>query len=262
MEISTDRICSICTSGFPPMCVFEVRATFLITTTIQSLKKKKRCGETRQEPLGDASCSHWTESERMLEFPEEINIDSDIQSCKEKLLSPYKIWNPPVALTNIYSHFAAIKYILRGFYFSFLLLLFGFKSPSATPLLPCSCVEGSLPVALTYSPNLPLCLTYTNQHCNSISKKKKKVQNQTQSYILKYAFRKKEKKINMETSKLQKSVFSNQAHHTPHLKDRLYTRVVLPKDTRASTPLGSLTAGSLVGHVESRIHTPSNPNIF
>lgn len=31
-----------------------------------------------------------------------------------------------------------------------------FKSPRATPVLPCSCVEGTLPVALTCSPNLRL----------------------------------------------------------------------------------------------------------
>lgn len=44
-------------------------------------------------------------------------------------------------------------------------------------------------------------------------------------------------------SKLQKSVFSNQAHHTPHQTDILYIRVVLPKDTRASTLKTSITAG-------------------
>lgn len=44
-----------------------------------------------------------------------------------------------------------------------------FKFPRATSPLPCSCVEGTLPVALTCLPNFPLYLTYTSQHCISIS---------------------------------------------------------------------------------------------
>lgn len=96
------------------------------------------------------------------------------------------------------------------------------KSSSATPLLPCSCVEGTLPVALTYSPNLPLYLTYTNQHCTSISKRKQN-KNQTHIYIQKYVFREEEKKINMETFQNFKSQCSVTKHIIPLIKLTYYT---------------------------------------
>lgn len=113
-----------------------------------------------------------------------------------------------------------------------------FKPPNSTPLFTLFvCVEGTLPVALTYSSNLLLYLNIHKSTLQPLSQKKETEQFQSHIYIQEYVFR---NKINMETfpknKRSQKSVFSNQAHHTPHQTDILYIQMVLPNDTRASTP--------------------------
>lgn len=112
-----------------------------------------------------------------------------------------------------------------------------FKPQTQLLFLPCSCVEGTLPVALTYSSNLLLYLNIHKSTLQPLSQKKETEQFQSHIYIQEYVFR---NKINMETfpknKRSQKSVFSNQAHHTPHQTDILYIQMVLPNDTRASTP--------------------------
>lgn len=125
------------------------------------------------------------------------------------------------------------------------------KFPGSTPLLPCSCVEGnsSRGTYMFTKPPTVFNIHKSTLHLYLINKREQK--RKPNPYLHTEVCIQREKKINMETfQKLQKSVFSNQAHHTPHHTDILYIWVVLPKDTRASTPWSSITAGTIVGHLE------------
>lgn len=78
-------------------------------------------------------------------------------------------------------------------------------------------MEGTLPVALTCSLNLPLYYTYTNQHCISISNKTNKTK-PISTYGSMFS-----EKINMETFQNFKSQCSVTKHIIPLIKLTYYT---------------------------------------
>lgn len=123
--------------------------------------------------------------------------------------------NPPLLCsTDISVHvpLVAIWYILYSFSVQFS------KSPKSNSPLPCSYVEGTLPVALTCSPNLD-CIIHTQINTASLSQKKIEQNQKPHVCIQKCMY---SEKSTWRLFKLQKSVFSNQAHHTPHQTDILY----------------------------------------
>lgn len=96
-----------------------------------------------------------------------------------------------------------------------------FKYPRATPLLPCSCVQGTLPMALTLSPNLPpnvLNIHKSTLHLSQEKKKKKKQKSNSSTYRSMYS-----EKINMETFQNFKSQYSVTKHIIPLIKLTYYT---------------------------------------
>lgn len=106
--------------------------------------------------------------------------------------------------------------------------------PNATPLLPCSRVERTLPVALTYSPKLPLYHKYRKSTLDLRRKRHK-----SNSYI--------HTQVCIEKTKINfKSQGSVTKHILPLIKQTYYTkRVVL---TQLQNFL--ITAGSFVGRVK------------
>lgn len=132
-----------------------------------------------------------------------------------------------------------------------------FKAKRATLLLPCSFfMEGTLPVALTMFTKPP---TVLNIHKSTPHLYLNKTI-YTKSNPFLHTGSMYSEKIYKETfQKLQKSVFSNQAHHAPPQTDILYIRVVLPKDTPVSTPQRPITVGTLLLcvciYIHIQIHT-------
>lgn len=112
-----------------------------------------------------------------------------------------------------------------------------FKSPNSTPLFTLFVCGGRSPRGTYIFIKPPTVFKHTQVNTATSISKKETEQIQIHIYIQEYVFR---NKINMETfpknKRSQKSVFSNQAHHTPHQTDILYIQMVLPNDTRASTP--------------------------
>lgn len=131
-----------------------------------------------------------------------------------------------------------------------------FKALRATPLLPCSSVEGTLPVALTMFTKPPAVF---NIHKSTLHLYLKK-QYRTKSNPYLHTEVCIQRKSTWRLFKNFKSQCSVTKHIIPLIKLTYYTWVVLPKDTRSSTPLKFNHGREICGATWN--YTLHNPNDF